>query len=62
VADKKLPPELTRLLSTFQGPTAPSAIEGLQLMRAFMDIKNSSLRASIVELVEKIAAARITKP
>ena len=53
----KIPPEVADLLAFRRGSRGPSPAEGLLLLKAFMRIKNSSLRQTIVELVEKIAAA-----
>ena len=61
MTDKKLPPELARLVSTFQSADGSSAAEGLLLIKAFVSIEDPSLRATIVELVVKIAAANASK-
>jgi hypothetical protein len=61
VTDKKLPPELARLLSSFEGSAGPSADEGLRLVKAFLRIEDAALRTTVVEIVEKIAAALATK-
>jgi hypothetical protein len=61
VSEKKFPPELVRLLSSFEGPAGPSADEGLRLIKAFLRIEDATLRTTVVEIVEKIAAALATK-
>ena len=55
--ERKLPPEVADLLTFHRGPRDPPPTEGLALLKAFARIKNSLLRQTIVELVEKIAAA-----
>ena len=60
VIKKSLPPELAGLLSALQAaddPRGPTPTEGIRLLKAFLVIKESSLRAGIIDLVEKIAAA-----
>jgi hypothetical protein len=54
--DKALPPELAILAASLQGQ-GPSVPEGLLLLKAFVSIKDPSMRASIVDLVDKIAHA-----
>jgi hypothetical protein len=61
VIEKKLPPELARLLSSFEGSAGPSADEGLRLIKAFLRIEDAALRTTVVEIIEKIAAALATK-
>jgi hypothetical protein len=57
VTEGKLPPEVTDLLNLGRRSRGPSPAEGLALLRAFIRIKNSSLRHTIIELVKKVAAA-----
>jgi hypothetical protein len=54
---RKLPPEVADLLTFRRGSRGPTDTEGLALLTAFIKIKNSSLRKTIIELVEKVAAA-----
>lgn len=54
----ELPPNVVDLLSFRQGSDGPEPAEGLALLKAFMRVKNPSLRKTIIELVEKIAAAK----
>jgi hypothetical protein len=61
VTDKKLPPELARLLGSFDGRAGPSADEGLRLIKAFLSIEDAPLRTTVVELVEKIVALHTIK-
>ena len=61
MTDKKLPPEFVRLLNSLEDPEGPSADEGLQLIKGFLSINDFTLRAAVVDLVEKIAALHTTK-
>jgi hypothetical protein len=61
VTNNNLTPELVKLLNTLERPhdgRIPSPAEGLALIKAFMEIRNASTRAAIVEFVERIAVIR----
>jgi hypothetical protein len=55
VVDRTLPPELARLLNSFQDSHGPSPAEGLRMVRAFSNIRDISVRVAIIELIERIA-------
>jgi hypothetical protein len=61
VVKKKLPKQLTGLISTLKAPNKyrrATTAEGRCLLTAFCEIRDPSLRAIIVELVEKLADKR----
>jgi hypothetical protein len=61
MTERKLPPEIAALLNSFRGGGRVASGEGHLLLKAFVSIKDPSMRSSIVELVQKIAAANVTK-
>jgi hypothetical protein len=55
--DKRLPPELMRPLRFCDS----NPKEGLRLIKAFLQIRDAAVRASLIELVETLAAAEQAK-
>jgi hypothetical protein len=57
LTDKRLPHQLAVLVRSMKddrGDASPA--EGLRLIKAFLSIKNTAIRTTLIELVEKIAA------
>ena len=53
----KLPPEIAKLFAPRRNLDGPPPSEYLALLKAFLRIKDASLRQSIINIVENIATA-----
>jgi hypothetical protein len=55
--DKRLPPELVRPLRFYEARPK----EGHLLLKAFLRIKDASIRASLIDLIETLARSEETR-